>query len=435
MPLRHTPPLDENMAEPRSTRSSRKAQIRIQDQLLQTEANGLSSSPSTGSKSQLISSAEDHRGEINMEEILRSVPNEDGSGFTESLQTIPPQVRNLLQVPNTGAVPKKPTPTVCGLPPPPSRTSAKLPPSSTSGKMEGEATYPEEAFGYHLPSNTISSPDLVKLVSEIVQMSLRHQQIVIEPPKVETVNLTANSRNNNAMVNCNNLENLKFIPIFDDNGSIHPVDFIRQVEQLIDSTNFPLAACFLADKFKGRAKTWADVFLSTFNEFDSFKTAFLEQFWGHSQQLKVKLLLESNVYNEGSFVDYFLHFVGMGKHLQPSYEERMLISTISRHFPPHIASCLVGVRTVRDALDRLRHADQFYGVRSTRQSDQARFSSNPQIHNHGIGNRPYMNRNDFPRSRQTPSKNISAVIATEVSESPEVNNDEYLSENSKTLTM
>ncbi|KAL3285917.1 hypothetical protein HHI36_000435 [Cryptolaemus montrouzieri] len=79
-------------------------------------------------------------------------------------------------------------------------------------------------------------------------------------------------------------------------------------------------------------------------------------------QLGTKLSLQSARYkeSEGSFVEHFMKFVAMSKHLEPNYFEQLLIKTIARHYPPNISSVLVGTHSLADAMDKLRQADYYF---------------------------------------------------------------------------
>lgn len=204
-----------------------------------------------------------------------------------------------------------------------------------------------------------SEEELVNLIHQIVNCTLQNEKMKTSARDKNHLDVESCSTSE---VSKNLLEFAKLVPIFDEKGNIHPVDYITQIEQLLSLLQVPFKPYVLIDKFRGRSRSWANVFLLNFSDFSLFKNAFLEQFWGHPQQLKFKLALESAKYNEysGSLVEHFLKYVEMGRHLQPPYTETILITTIARHYPPHVSSCLIGAQNITDALERLRQADYYY---------------------------------------------------------------------------
>lgn len=257
---------------------------------------------------------------------------------------------------HTGAIPKKCQPTVRDVLPLHNVKSDLE--SAGSSKILPSEVASTASFEKLSQPKVLCNPDedLVNLIQKIVRYTIDTDK---KQAHVDNINVT----NNNPVEWSNNvLEFAKLVPIFDDKGSIHPCDYVSQIEQLLTLYQVPFKPCMITDKFKGQARAWANVFLQDFSDFQIFKTAFLEQFWGYPQQLKVKLALESAKYNEstGSLVEHFLKYVEMGRHLQPPYTETILITTIARHYPPHISCCLVGAVNMSEALERLRQADYYY---------------------------------------------------------------------------
>lgn len=180
--------------------------------------------------------------------------------------------------------------------------------------------------------------------------------------------LNLNNSNNNFQ-NSNIVKPKSDFPIFDDRSNLHPVDFLKQIESIYRCEGIPVDQFILNGMghlyFKNNARTWADAFLSTFVNFNDFKHHFLSQFWNHSQQLEVRIKLDSNVYRENSglsFTDHFNKYVAMAKHLEPPYTERQLIQIIARHFPPSVSCTLVGTTTFQGVLERLRQAEYYFGA-------------------------------------------------------------------------
>lgn len=187
-----------------------------------------------------------------------------------------------------------------------------------------------------------------------------------------------NINNNNINSNQGHFQNIctfkpnADVPIFDDKGDIHPVDFLNQIETMYKSQNVSVDQ-FLVDSitnlfFRGNAKIWMNAFLSTFTNFQDFKNQFLAQYWSQSQQLKIRLKLDSDIYpinGSATFTEYFNSYVVLAKHLEPAYPPPQLIQIIARHFPPSISCTLIGAVTFQDALQRLRQAEYYFSASTT----------------------------------------------------------------------
>lgn len=156
-----------------------------------------------------------------------------------------------------------------------------------------------------------------------------------------------------------------FVNKFDNTEQgIHPVAFVRRLEELMVLNTIPFRyfTFICRNLFQGNAKSWADEFLDSFPDFQTFKLHFLEHFWGPTKQEKFKMALSKDKYRrkDGSYVDFFLNKLTKARYLNPPISENMLIPTITRLLPPSIYTSLIGVQSVKDVLDRLRQADYYY---------------------------------------------------------------------------
>lgn len=161
----------------------------------------------------------------------------------------------------------------------------------------------------------------------------------------------------------------RHLPFFGNDDTVHPIDFLQQIEHFYESSqisfnDFKIA---IGNQFKGKALLWSKAYLHTFHDFHSFKNSFREHFWSETKQLEIRLLLQAARFEEktGSFVDHFMKYVAMAKHLTPEYSQNLLIQTIARHYPPNISSVLVGTQTLAEAMDRLRQADYYFRVETS----------------------------------------------------------------------
>lgn len=108
-----------------------------------------------------------------------------------------------------------------------------------------------------------------------------------------------------------------------------------------------------------RAKCWGEAFIPIFQSVQAFDRAFLSSFWDATKQLHIRLKIEGGRFEKGPYVEHFTKFVAMARHFQPPITEPMLIGLIARHFPPTIATTLVGVIVFSDAISRSQQADYY----------------------------------------------------------------------------
>lgn len=154
------------------------------------------------------------------------------------------------------------------------------------------------------------------------------------------------------------------LPVFNDDGTLHPIDFVNQVEQefRVLGMSFENFQYTLSEKFGNKARVWSQALLFSFRSFQDFKTAFVQHFWSETKQLDIKLELQATKYTEreGSLVNHFMKYIAMARHIDPPYSESMLIATIARHYPPNVSSVLIGACNIEQALERLRQADRYF---------------------------------------------------------------------------
>ncbi|XP_044746999.1 uncharacterized protein LOC123308426 isoform X2 [Coccinella septempunctata] len=179
------------------------------------------------------------------------------------------------------------------------------------------------------------------------------------------VNNFSNLRLNERLISLGDLVGL--LPNFDGEGYVQAPNFLQILENGIDLNTVPFSnvKIVLGKSFRGSAKLWWEAYSNYFNSYVQFKNEFLGHFWDRKKQLKVKEKLENSEYISGSFTDHFNYWVGAAKFLQPPYSPAELIDLIAPHFPPNVASSLLGCNSFSDAVSRLRQADRYYKNEST----------------------------------------------------------------------
>lgn len=215
--------------------------------------------------------------------------------------------------------------------------------------------------------------------------------------------------------NSSNVASQIKLPEF-DGKNIHPIVFINMLEQLILSgqVQFSQMSTWVINYFKDEAKPWAEAMIYSFNDFSSFKQNFLQHFWSDIKQAQVRNRIEAGKYksNDGDYVAYFLKLVADARFLQPPYPEILLVSAIARHFVPNVRSCLIGTKTIAEALERLRQADYIMQADVHFSKPALDKTVSPQLnatsnHKNFPTNKPFFNR---------PARYNNAVAAIEFSE-------------------
>ncbi|XP_044764496.1 uncharacterized protein LOC123321055 [Coccinella septempunctata] len=224
--------------------------------------------------------------------------------------------------------------------------------------------------------------------------------------------------------NVNNFEASKKLPVFDDTGTLHPMEFLEVLEYAMISENIPFETFkfIIRNQFRGAASLWSQAFLHTFADFESFKVAFKDQFWSETKQVQVKIDLQSRCYREGqsSLVNYFMKNVAMARYLNPPYSESLLIKTIARHFPPNISATLMGAQCLAEAMERLRQAD--YYMNHISNTNKSSFVSNAG-HFQGLqkDNRVAFRRDNYDsKNKRISFMTTEAVDETQASENEEL---------------
>ncbi|XP_031358619.1 uncharacterized protein LOC116182240 [Photinus pyralis] len=154
----------------------------------------------------------------------------------------------------------------------------------------------------------------------------------------------------------------KRLPIFDNKGMVHPLEFLEQVDCYYNLNKVPYSyfRMVVANQFRGEALSWSQTHMHTFSNFDEFKAGFRDFFWSDVIQSECLYNLEKNKYyaSMGSFSQHFMRSVALAKHI--SYPEHFIIQKLSRNYPPHIATHLVGMKRFADAIGRLRQAEYYF---------------------------------------------------------------------------
>lgn len=124
----------------------------------------------------------------------------------------------------------------------------------------------------------------------------------------------------------------------DDSKAMHPVDFIRKLEEYLDTMQIrgrkqvTAAVSCLASS----AHIWADSQSEEWGSFSEFKIKFLEKYWSQVVQEKIlEDLRRTDQYNpaNGSYADHVGYWKKQTKYLEPKLSEGSLTRSLIKHLP------------------------------------------------------------------------------------------------------
>ncbi|CAH1102304.1 unnamed protein product [Psylliodes chrysocephalus] len=272
----------------------------------------------------------------------------------------------------------------------------------------------------------------VNMNNGLNSLNMQNPNNLRKPDNFQSVNNNRNFCNLNNATSFNNqcdttpqgrnvidLNHVKVLPTFDNREKIHPVEFLENIELYfnVNSISFRQLKFYLNTLMENSAKTWFQAYSHMFGSYNDFKNSFLQQYWGPTLQLNIKLKLESGRYQEehGSFVDYFNTQVASARHLYPPYTEQQLIAIIARHFPPNISATLVGTDSLLTCVERLRQADYYF---KNDQKKNRYFLKNDTYHfKTGVNSGENKNKTHFEDNKNFPrtfqKKNITCLEVAE----------------------
>lgn len=147
---------------------------------------------------------------------------------------------------------------------------------------------------------------------------------------------------------------------FSAGGSIHPVQFIRKVEAILDDAGVPenKRITLAVNCLKGSANDWAQ--MRNFNDFLAFKNDFLKRYWGVDEERELYDKIRYGKFTDGSMADYFMRTLKEMSYLNHPMENEKAVEYIVNHFPVDIRCGLLnaGCMTIEDVEKHLRRIDK-----------------------------------------------------------------------------
>lgn len=152
---------------------------------------------------------------------------------------------------------------------------------------------------------------------------------------------------------------------FNDDGKVHPVDFLRDVEVNLTRAEVPAHdwVRLAIQQMDGMPGDWGIAFSDSWDDWSSFKTAFLDMFWSEDRQERLLHELHHNFYtrqNQKTMTEFFISWMKRVKHLTTPMPMRMFLRQISHLFPANVENVLISARitTPEQMLSILRDIDE-----------------------------------------------------------------------------
>lgn len=152
-------------------------------------------------------------------------------------------------------------------------------------------------------------------------------------------------------------------------GDVHPVDFMRRVEDHFRGHGVPpnQALDRVRDCFQGAAEAWMTFNRVRFASWGEFRDAFLAEFWSSEKQdeLMNDVFRGSYRREQGGMKAYVYDLAAKASYLDPPLEESVVVRALKRHFPNSVRQILAGsrasLRSVRELADALEEMESAGG--------------------------------------------------------------------------
>lgn len=156
---------------------------------------------------------------------------------------------------------------------------------------------------------------------------------------------------------------IESLPKFYGNNSINPITYIKNLKSIIE--NYPTESRKLQvvrASLKDSAQTWWDMISEDVQTFDDFETEFIKQYWGQTQQMRVRQDLLFGKYRVGGYESresYIIKKYSIIRHLTPVISESDIVAQLTRHFDNDIvhAVALRGVDNIKQFLELVKKLD------------------------------------------------------------------------------
>lgn len=154
------------------------------------------------------------------------------------------------------------------------------------------------------------------------------------------------------------------VPKFSGNQNANPMKFLKNLKACVEylpteSRKFQIIRASLRDS----ALIWWDMVSDDVRTFSEFEKKFISQYWGQTQQMRVRQDLLLGHYRQGGYDSremYVIKKYSMIKYLIPRIEEIDVVTQLTRHFDNDVihAVALRGVETIEQLIELVKKLDE-----------------------------------------------------------------------------
>jgi hypothetical protein len=162
---------------------------------------------------------------------------------------------------------------------------------------------------------------------------------------------------------------------FADDGALHPMEFLKQIEKYTAAYNVPDAhqIDIAVDHLEGAPQDWATAFSDQWETWDEFRRAFVSRYWSLSRQDAIVAEFMNTVYSKGahhSMTRFLLHWMGKLKFVTPPLDPARFLRQFIHSLPANIFNILVAsnIRSTAELLQVLQRMDEGATRRGQRQA-------------------------------------------------------------------
>ncbi|XP_043267681.1 putative uncharacterized protein DDB_G0272516 [Venturia canescens] len=155
-------------------------------------------------------------------------------------------------------------------------------------------------------------------------------------------------------------------PTFDGSSNKRPIKFIKEFRHYCEVTNptFTEMKYLLSQSLEKAAKEWWELVEDQVNSFEDVEKRFINRFWSHDVQRRVRKDLEFGKYPEKpgklTKVEYATRTFGAARDLIPPPSDPDIVASLSQHFTEEIRATIIsrGFETLEQLIEFLEKLDQ-----------------------------------------------------------------------------
>ncbi|XP_043287521.1 putative uncharacterized protein DDB_G0291812 [Venturia canescens] len=186
-------------------------------------------------------------------------------------------------------------------------------------------------------------------------------------------------------------------PTFDGSSNKRPIKFIKEFRHYCEVTNptFTEMKYLLSQSLEKAAKEWWELVEDQVNSFEDVEKRFINRFWSHDVQRRVRKDLEFGKYPEKpgklTKVEYATRTFGAARDLIPPPSDPDIVASLSQHFTEEIRATIIsrGFETLEQLIEFLEKLDQSGPVNTGTDEQKTQSPKNPTHNNDKNEQRPF----------------------------------------------